>query len=334
MQTVQETSPSVTIGIPTSNSGWSLPQVLSSILNLDYDKKRLRLVFIDNYSTDDTEAVLSEFSKAHAGEFESFVFEKARANIPVARNRCFEKAEGTDYIFCLDSDVVTPPDSLRVLLEDFAKFDRVGMTSFPWDQTNSKARARSLFNGFATRNGPMYAFKVGNGCNLISMNAYKRIGGFNPRLYVHEDGEFCYRLRRAGFNIICDYSHAGTHLKRVIWNAKFYLRFIWNSSNTYIEMLKLHSPMHILKILTSILLLLFLVLTIGSGQILFLAAFVVTAVVAFWTNASRRVLDDGSWVKPAYYLLIPPVLTVLTVLVTCTIPVRVARVLRSGPKEI
>ncbi|MDG7001205.1 MAG: glycosyltransferase [Nitrososphaerota archaeon] len=321
MEEVKST-PLITIGIPTSNSAWSLPEVLACILKLDYDKHRLRLVFPDNYSSDNSVEILDEFADKHESDFESIVIEKVRANIPVARNICFEKAAGSDYIFFLDSDIIVPPDTLTVLLQDFQKFNNVGMTSFPWDRANSKARARSLFDGFVTTDGPMLAYKIGNGCNLLSMNAYKKVGKFNPKLYVHEDGEYCYRLRKHGFSIICDYSHSGTHLKRVKWSARFYLRFIWNSSNTYIEMLKLGSPMHILKLTTSIILVLSIVLSIVFHQIAPLLVFAVTAVVAFWANASRRVLDDGSRVKPSYYLVIPPVLTALTVVVTGAIFVR------------
>lgn len=272
-----------------------------------------------------TVTILNEFSEKHASEFESIVIEKARANIPVARNICFDRASGTEYVFFLDSDITVPSDTLNILLKDFHDFEQVGMTSFPWDQSNSKARARSLFSGFATKNGPMYAFKIGNGCNLVSMKAYSVVGGFNPRLYVHEDGEFCYRLRKHGFNIICDYSRTGTHLKHVIWNTRFYLRFIWNSSNTYIEMLKLGSAMHVLKVVTSILLVLFLALAFIMMQAWPIIAFIGVAVLAFWANSSRRVLDDGSWVKPSYYLFIAPVLTALTVVVTGAILVRIVQ---------
>ncbi len=305
--------------------------MLSCILKLDYDKRRLRLTFPDNFSSDDTMKILGEFTAVHEKEFESILIETAHANIPVARNICFQRAMGTDYIFFLDSDIVVPPDTLTVLLEDFRKFENVGMTSFPWDEANSSARARSLFNGFVTTRGPMYAYKIGNGCNLISMNAFRAVGDFNPRLYVHEDGEYCYRLRKRGFNIICDYSHTGTHLKRVSWNMRSYLRFVWNSSNTYIEMIRLRSPMHILKLTTSVLLIVFLALSIVLRQVAPVVAFVVVALVAFWVNTSRRVLDDGSHVKASYYPAIAPVLTALTVMVTVAVFIRL--LLRIRPKS-
>ncbi|MCL4517960.1 MAG: glycosyltransferase [Thaumarchaeota archaeon] len=325
LQVDQQTLPLITIGIPTSNSAWSLTQVLDSILKLEYDKRRLRLVFPDNYSSDGTEKILTEFKTKHKDEFESIMVEQIRANIPVARNICIEKAVGTDYVFFLDSDVVVPSDTLTVLLKDFSSFDKVGIASFPADQENSKVRARSLFNGFYSTDGPMLAFKVGTSCTMISTAAFATVGQFNPKLYVHEDGEFCYRVRRCGFKIVSDYSRKGIHLKQVSWSAHHYLRFIWNSSNTYFEMLKLGSAMHALKVLTSILLVLFFILTVSLREIAPLIGFALTLGIAFWANGSRRVLDDGSKIRPGYYLIIPPVLTVLTMLVTGAVFVRIGQ---------
>jgi len=308
----QGRSPLITIAMPTSNSAWALPRVLESILQFDYDLKRVRLVFVDNNSGDGTESLLKDFSIRSGSRFESMIIEKENSNIPVARNICFEKAVGSDYVFILDSDVVAPPDTLKTLLHDFDTFQNVGMASFPWDDVNAKERARSLYNAFETSSVQANAYKVGNGCSLLSMNAIKVVGNFNPRLSVHEDGEYCYRLKRHGFDIICDFTHQGIHLKKVPTPPKFYLKFIWNSSNTYIEMLKLGSLMHILKFLTTIVAILCLVLLVILREVLPLYAFVGTLLLAFWVNTNRRILDDGIHVKLSYLPILAPVMTALT----------------------
>ena len=323
MQNSTNELPLVAIAMPTFNSAWALPRVLDSILAYDYDMRRLRLVFVDNYSSDDTLKVLEDFDAKYGKEFESVVIESARANIPVARNICFEKAEGTDYVFILDSDVIAPPDTIKVLLHDFEMYENVAMASFPWDHNNAKERAKYLYDAFQTTNTEVYAYKVGNGCNIVSMEAYHAIGGFNPRLNVHEDGEFCFRLRRHGYNIVCDFTHEGIHLKRVPTPPRFYLKFVWSSSNTYIELLKLGSGMHILKVLSSILLIASFGLLIAYHDLSPLCFFIASVAFAFWVNTSKRVLDDGIFVKPRYILLVGPVLTVLTVMVVVSLISRV-----------
>jgi len=298
--------------MPTSNSAWSLHEVLASILNFDYDLKRMRLVFVDNCSSDDTIGILNDFAKDHGGQFESIKIERKVANIPVARNICFDLASDSDYVFILDSDVIAPTDTIVTLLNDFKILENVGMASFPWDHTNAKARARSLYNAFEPTNVQASAYKVGNGCNMLSMKAFRIVGYFNPKLNVHEDGEYCYRLKKNGFNIICDFSREGSHLKRVPTPARFYLKFIWSSSNTYIEMLKLGSLMHVVKFATTIVLISSLALFLGIHQVVSIYVFFGALIISFWVNTSRRVLDDGIHVKPKYLPVIAPIFTALT----------------------
>ena len=307
--------PLITTGMPTSNSSWSLPKVLEALLSFNYERRRLRLVFVDNCSTDGTVELLEEFAAAHEGEYESVIIKRIASNIPVARNVCIQYAEGSDYIFFLDSDVVAPPNTLVQLLHHFEMFENVGMTSFPWDHVNARARARFLYEAFAKPDGPAYAYRIGNGCNLISMDAVKVVGLFNPRLRVQEDGEYCYRLRKKGYNIVCDLSNEGIHLKRVPATARYYLRFVSNSANTYLELLKLGSPMHILKFLSSVLLVSLFTILLLTNQLLHAYLFIALILVAFLANASRRVLDDGIHVKGRYWLIVAAVFTLFTVLI-------------------
>jgi len=309
--------PLISIAMPTFNSAWALPRVLESILLFDYDLKRIRLVFVDNCSTDGSESVLRDFASEKGSCFESVVIERARTNIPVARNICFDRSAGCDYIFILDSDVITPPDTLKVLLKDFASFQNVGIASFPWDHTNAKKRARSLYDAFEVPDVYGNAYKVGNGCNLISMEAFKVVGYFNPKLNVHEDGEYCYRLKKKGFNIVCDFSHEGKHLKSVPTPPKYYLKFMWSSSNTYIEMLKRGSKMHALKFLTTVIMILCAVLSLVYLNPLPLLLFVPALIVAFWVNTSKIILDDGISIRASYLPIVAPLMSAITAIIVC-----------------
>ena len=78
---LSQDEPLVTIGMPTFNREWSLPRVLESMLNLDYDKRRIRICFVDNESTDATMKIIEEFRAEHGPEYESVV-------VVVARSMC------------------------------------------------------------------------------------------------------------------------------------------------------------------------------------------------------------------------------------------------------
>jgi glycosyltransferase involved in cell wall biosynthesis len=311
-----EAPPLVTIGMPTFNREWSLSRILESMQSLDYPKKRLRICFVDSRSTDKTMEMIESFRRDHGDEYESVVVRVERTNISQARNIAFREASGTDYIFFLDSDILTPPDTLKRLLASFEGDASVGMVSLPWDNRNAKRRAGLLYNAFAVPPGPHFAYKVGNGCNLISMAAFARVGFFNEKLRVHEDGEYCYRMRKKGFKILCDYSSQGTHLREYNLSPKYYLGFLRDSSVAYRELIAQGSVIHMAKVLSSFALLLSLVLLLVRPSEYTELLFLVMVGFGIWLNAAKMVLDDGSHVKTLYRPLVGSVFTVATVIIS------------------
>ena len=308
--------PIVTVGLPTFNREWSLPKVLASLLAFDYPKKRLRICFVDNESTDRTMEIIGEFIRAHGSEYESVVVKSARSNIPVARNTVFECAKETDYVFFLDSDITAPPDTVNRLLGPFQRDPKVGMVALPWDNRNARRRAGFFFRAFKVPWGPHEAYKVGSGCNMVSMAAFSAVGGYNPKLTVHEDSGFSFDIRKGGFKIVSDSSSEGTHLREIEVNPIFYLRFMQDSAVTYRELLARGSPLHIAKVISSYILLASLLgLVIFwslSASVLFLGG------LAFcvWLNGSAMAMDDGAQVRLPYRPVIGAIFTVTTTIIS------------------
>ncbi len=310
------TPPLITIGMPTFNREWSLPRVLESLSGLEYDKKRLRICFVDSCSTDGTMRIIESFRKEHGEEYEEVIVRVERTNISQARNVAFREASGTDYIFFLDSDILAPPDTLNRLLASFYRDLSVGIVSLPWDNRNARKRAGLFYNAFSAPPGPHYAYKVGNGCNMISMDAFGKVGFFNEKLRVHEDGEYCYRLRKKGFKIICDFSSEGTHLRDININAGFYLNLMKDSSETYRELIARGSVVHIAKVVSSVALLIAFFLLLVAPSLT--SGLLVVGLSAFgiWLNATKMVLDDGIHVRAPYRLVIGLIFTVATLIVS------------------
>ena len=305
--------PLVTIGMPTYNREWSLPRVLDSVLALDYDKKRIRLCFVDNLSTDRTRGMIEEFRARWLHEYEKIVVLRARSNISQARNLALKEAAGSDYVFFLDSDILAPPDALRRLLEDLQLHPNVGIASFPWDHRNARKRAGLLYRAFAAPPGPHLAYKVGNGCNLVSMRAVQEVGPFNERLRVHEDSEFCYRMRRKGFKIVCDFSSEGTHLREIRVDSGFYLSLMSDSAETYSQLISRGSLLHVAKVASSVELVASLLLLLAYRDLVAGALFLVSLAFAAWLNSSSAALDDGVHVRLPYRPLVGLLMTLATV---------------------
>jgi glycosyltransferase involved in cell wall biosynthesis len=180
----------VSICVPTKNSGWSLPTVLKSIETLDYPRDRVKLIFVDDRSEDDTSQILHEWTAQHKDDFYDLQFLVEPTNIPKARNLCIRHAEG-EYLLFWDSDVVAySADSLRQLLKILTANPDVGAIGCSYVYERSKA-GRNFLPSPISR----YTHAVYLGFTLIRKDIVDAIGHFNEGLDVGEDTEFFIRMR-------------------------------------------------------------------------------------------------------------------------------------------
>ncbi|MEM2989466.1 MAG: glycosyltransferase family A protein, partial [Candidatus Bathyarchaeia archaeon] len=102
--------------MPVYNRAKTLPRVLDSILELDYDRRELRLIFVDNCSSDGSFELLEGFGSRWGEGFEAILIARERGNIPFARNRCIDLMGGAAALLFLDSDVVLKPWALKRMI--------------------------------------------------------------------------------------------------------------------------------------------------------------------------------------------------------------------------
>jgi len=103
-------TPLVSVIIPTYNRAWTLKKAIESVLEQDY--KNFELIVVDDGSTDDTEALVSEYAKAV-----KFV-QQPNLGVSAARNRGISIASGALITF-LDSDDYWEPQKLSAQVEFF-----------------------------------------------------------------------------------------------------------------------------------------------------------------------------------------------------------------------
>ncbi len=319
--------PSITVGIPTFNSTQFLPIALRSLADCNYDKRLIRVVFVDNYSSDETLEIIEDFKEKYGKAYGSIIVKQSKSNIPRARNICIECAEGSDYIFFLDSDIAIPPDTFGRLLTLFER-KNVGMATLHQANVDAVKRASFLLRAFKSGTGVVEAYKVSAGCNMLSMKVAKEVGNFNERLPEQEDGEYCFRIRKIGYTILCDWSLEGTHLKEERVDMRYYLRIISNSSRTYIELLKGHSIVHLARYFTTLVSLGALVHFVLTGSVVAVLLFLTALSFAFWLNTSRVVLDDGIGVKLQYRPFVAPIITLF---VAAIVMASLGRILLESP---
>ena len=186
---------SVSVVIPTYNYGRFIDQALSSVLNQTCSPDEI--IVVDDGSTDETSAVVKSF-----GERVRYVRQN-NSGVCEARNRGV--AESTsELIAFLDADDTWEPTYLEKHLARFESDDELGLVHCALREFDDKtgetiqlyldggeddvADSLLLWEGPTVRPG---------GAVTVSRPAFDHVGGFDTRLVVGEDWDFCYRVARA-----------------------------------------------------------------------------------------------------------------------------------------
>lgn len=228
----KEIKPILTVAMPLKDRAWCIGKVLDSLLQQDYLKECIQVVFIDGFSTDGTYESLADWAGKHGDEYAEVLVLRRKSNIPEARNVCLQNSKG-DFILFWDSDVVAPPNGIATLFNDIKGKD-VGVSGLPYDVDKP-----SLFDLVYRAREPLAASSVDAvslGFTMLRREAVLEVGSFNERLRGYEDLDYCLRTKREGYKIIFDPTVRCNHLKpEVFISGRYkekkgvfdYPRFLW-----------------------------------------------------------------------------------------------------------
>lgn len=192
--TSESPCPPVRVVVPVRNAEHTIEACVDSLLAQDYPASRLRLVVVDNASTDGTRQRLRRYgSRIH-------LLDEPRRGRSAARNRGLRDGDEPLVAF-IDADCVAEPGWLSGLVDGFDDA-AVGMVG---------GRIRALRGDHAVqRYGEAIhdhdkAINEYHPAYVISMNAAIRrsvldhVGAFDPRFVRGEDVDLSWRVARAGF---------------------------------------------------------------------------------------------------------------------------------------
>lgn len=112
-------APTVAIVVPMFNEGPGIRRTIESLLEQDYDPNRLRIVVVDDCSTDDSHAFALEAARRAPDRV--VVFRNPRnMGKRLGINRAVRRTE-SDIIVSVDSDVVVQRDAVRQLVRRFVR---------------------------------------------------------------------------------------------------------------------------------------------------------------------------------------------------------------------
>lgn len=200
---ITDWTPKVAIIVPCWNEENTIDGTVQSLLSLDYPKEQLRIVLVNDGSTDNTKAVMDSY-RDHP---QITVIHKENGGKHTAINAGIAVAADCEFVGCLDADSFVAPDALREMMPAFADPNVAASTPAmsvfePKNILERMQNAEYIF-GIAAR----HALSAVNGIyvtpgpfSVYRRSVIEKVGGFR-HAHQAEDMEMALRLQRAGYEI-------------------------------------------------------------------------------------------------------------------------------------
>jgi GT2 family glycosyltransferase len=207
-------NPSITVIVPARDEEQALPASLASLIAQDY--ANLRIIAVDDRSTDTTGAIMDALAASHSDrlrvmhirELPSNWLGKPHAMAMAARDAM--AIDHPDYLLFIDADIFFEPQAIRRSIAEAVATDADHFVTFPTPQIKTVGEGMLLgylgvMGLWATR--PWKAAdpkakrdSIGIGAfNLLRTSAYERLGGFESlRMEILEDLTMARRVKLAG----------------------------------------------------------------------------------------------------------------------------------------
>jgi glycosyltransferase involved in cell wall biosynthesis len=177
---------SLSIVVPAYNEQQGLPETLVRLRNAAdlLTSGGVEVVVVDNGSTDNTAAVARRLGVT--------VVEEPVRGIGRARNRGVAQSQGDTLVF-IDADIRVPPTLLSTIESQLENQDCVGGGFELWYRAQRRS-ARFYLAAWRILGHVIGA--VQGGVQFCRRPYFERLGGYDETLWMGEDVEFFWRLRR------------------------------------------------------------------------------------------------------------------------------------------
>jgi glycosyltransferase involved in cell wall biosynthesis len=196
-----EDLPFVSIIVIGYNEEVNLNEVFYGLLNMEYPKDRVELIYVDSGSTDRSVEIATRFTDKIF--LETSIFPSAARN----RNRGLIEAS-YDYCHFLDGDIIIDRNYLRNAVQKLNE----GIVSCVFgglDEKNPHGFGKILLHDYQIRK-PGFIDSPGAGGTFIR-NSLFLVNGWDERIPRGEETELGIRFREAGFKIWFLDEKMGTH---------------------------------------------------------------------------------------------------------------------------
>ncbi len=188
-------SKSVSVIIPSFNYGRFIAEAIESVLAQTYAVGEI--IVVDDGSTDETQQVVQVF-----GEAVKYIRQE-NAGVCSARNRGVEESTG-ELIAFLDADDIWEPSNLEKRVAKFETNEQIGLVHCGMREFDSETgETLKLYlegkEGWVGDDLLLWekpVVNVSGSAIVVEREAFDAVGGFDTRMKVGEDWDFCYRVAR------------------------------------------------------------------------------------------------------------------------------------------
>jgi len=189
----------ISVVMPTYNHARFIGKAVQSVLRQSCGD--FELIVVDNYSQDDTEAIVAAYGDPRI----RYVKFANKGIIAAARNHGIGLAKG-EYVAFLDSDDLWLPEKLGTQLEAFGRGEDIAMVYSRFKTITGEAvseqvlpKAKICASGAVFRTLYLKHFVACSGV-MVRKNILERAGGFNeaPALVAVEDADLWLRIALTG----------------------------------------------------------------------------------------------------------------------------------------
>jgi cellulose synthase/poly-beta-1,6-N-acetylglucosamine synthase-like glycosyltransferase len=203
--------PSVSIIVPSFNEEKTVAGTVNSLLALDYPKDKLKLILIDDGSTDRTLDVMN----GYLGNPQIRIFTKPNEGSKYAAlNYALTKID-TDLVGCLDADSFVSSDALKLMIPFFQ--DEKTMAVTPSIKIYNPKKVLQyiqkmeytwgvFFRRMLSTMGALYV--TPGPFSIFRKEVFEKLGGYKEAHHT-EDMELALRMQRNGYKIV---NSVGAHV--------------------------------------------------------------------------------------------------------------------------
>lgn len=226
------TLPYFTVIVPAYNEEQSIPETLSSLVQLDYPCKRLEIIVVNDGSTDRTAELVKEFKLQHP-DWRIILLQQENKGKGSALNLGLTQARG-EFFACLDADSFVSSNAILEMLPYFDANTQVGAVCPLLKVKNPQSILQKVqwveyvINMFyKLLNAKLDCIHVTPGpFSIYRTSIIRKLGGYDEH-NITEDLEIAIRLQKHHYKIIQTFDATVETMAPNTWTELFRQRIRW-----------------------------------------------------------------------------------------------------------